>query len=719
MPVFIKVILGAIAAVVLSIAGIALAATWLIDPNDYRDEIASQVEASTGRQFDIDGDLSLSVFPWIAVEVNQSRLADDPAFSEQAMAEIEQLSIRLQLLPLLKREIQVGRILIDGLALQLAVNEEGVSNWDSLLAESTSEEAELAAPEEETTDDSKLPVTSIRIEGLTISDARVSYRDQQSGAQYQLEPFNLETDEVSLDRPFAFTGSARVKASEPDLAVDLDWQGEIELDLDQSQYQLSGFVLNANVETEALEKALPLQLLAELAIDLEQESLTLSSLTLSSDDLSLQGSASLANWSDKGDIALDLTLPSWDAKSWLQDLGVQLPEMSDPDALREVSAKLAAAGSLEQLTVKPLIIELDGSKVEGQASVDLSQERPFVDFSANIDALNVDRYLAASEEEAVDSDEDEPQSTSDADINDTEVDVSALNSLNANADVSIGRLQANRVVTENVDLKLRLNNGTLHLAPLSLNLYSGSLRMEATVSDSDQGANIQFSNRLSALQLGPLTEALMEKPTLSGLGNVSMDLNTRGTTVGQLRQALNGTLSLDLADGIVYGFNVAKMLRSAQARRSGDATALEAAQQEQQTDFAALSATAVIEQGVLSNRDLSLMSPALRLSGDGLVNLFKETIDYRSVVAVVETAKGQAGESLEELKGLKVPIVISGSFSDPSVRVDIAGALKAAAEAKYGEKVKAEKEEAKAKVEEKKQELRDKAREKLNRFFSQ
>ena len=210
----------------------------------------------------------------------------------------------------------------------------------------------------------------------------------------------------------------------------------------------------------------------------------------------------------------------------------------------------------------------------------------------------------------------------------------------------------------------------------------------------------------------------MEKPTLSGLGNVSFNFNSKGKTVGQLRQALNGTLSFNLADGAVYGFNVAKILRSAQARRSGDAMAVEQAQQEQQTDFAALSATAVVENGVLRNEDLSMMSPALRLAGEGLVDLFKEQIDYRSTVAVVDTTKGQAGESLEELKGLKVPLIIGGTFSQPSVKVDIAGALKAAAEAKYGAKVEAEKEEAKAKIEDKKQELRDKAAEKLNRLFT-
>lgn len=720
MPFFVKVIAGVLAAVVISVAAIGLAASWLIDPNDYRDDIARQVESSTGRSFDIDGDLSLSVFPWIAVEVNQSRLSDDPAFSQQSMAEIRKLSIRLKLLPLLKREIQVGRIVVDGLSLKLAVNEEGASNWESLLGEQTAEDEEAATAQEPATNSGELPVTSVRIEGLTISDATVSYQDRQTDSEYRLEGFNLESGEVTLDKPFSLNGDAKVYVSEPESVLDLNWQGEIAMDLEQSRYQLDGFELNAMLTTEELDKPVSIQLDTDLQLDLEQESLVLSALTLRSDSLLLEGNASAGRWSGDGEVKAKLNVPTWDAKSWLRDLGVELPDMSDPDALSAVAMQMNVSGSLQQLAVSPLVIDLDDSRIDGSASVDLRQEVPAIEFSASINEVNLDRYMAAAddEDEATD-DKDDQEAGASADINSTEVDLSALNSVNAKADVSIGRLQANRVVTEDVELKLRLNDGTLRLAPLSLNLYSGTLRMEATVADSPGGANIQFSNRLTALQLGPLTEALMEKPTLSGLGNVSFDLTSQGKTVGQLRQALNGKLSLDLADGAVYGFNVAKILRSAQARRSGDEAALAEAKQEQRTDFAAMSATAVINNGVLSNRDLSLMSPALRLSGEGLVDLFKETIDYRSIVGVVETAKGQAGESLEELKGLKVPLIISGTFSDPAIKVDMAGALKAAAEAKYGEKVKAEKEEAKAKIEDKKQELRDKAREKLNRFFTQ
>lgn len=718
MPTIAKVIAGLVAAVVAGLAAVAVAAVWLIDPNDYRDDIAKQVEASTGRSFAIEGELDLSIFPWIAVEVNDSRLSDDPAFSDQAMAEIEQLSIRLKLLPLLKREIQVGRVLLNGLTLRLAVNEEGAGNWESLVAAENGETSPEEANTEAAAGDGQLPVTSVQVEGLSISNALIHYEDRQAGSSYRLEDFRLESDRITLEEPFQLEGGAGVKLSAPDMAAVLSWQTQISVDLEQSQFRLQDLVVEAEVEGEGIKRSLPLKLQADVFLDTNQESLEVSELIVSSDSLKLQSTASVNNWSNEGELDATLALSPWDAREWLQRLDMTLPEMSDSEALSNVSAQLTAEGSLSRITVSPLTITLDGSSMTGDALLNLQSEVPDVQLTLAVDELNLDRYMASATEE--DSDEGTAASDEAAgeDINATEVDLSALNSANASADLSIGRLQASRVVTENVDLKLRLKDGTLRLAPLSLNLYSGSLRTEGTLADSRNGANIQLKTQLTALQLGPLTEALMEKPTLSGLGNVSFNFNSKGKTFGQLRQALNGTLSFDLADGAVYGFNVAKILRSAQARRSGDPMAVEQAQQEQQTDFAALSATAVIENGVLRNQDLSMMSPALRLAGEGLVDLFKEQIDYRSTVAIVDTTKGQAGESLDELKGLKVPVIVGGSFSQPSVRVDIAGALKAAAEAKYGAKVEAEKAEAKAKIEDKKQELRDKAAEKLNRLFT-
>ena len=50
--------------IILVVAGGLLLAKF-VDPNDYKDTITAKVEEKTGRKLSIDGDLSLTWFPWV------------------------------------------------------------------------------------------------------------------------------------------------------------------------------------------------------------------------------------------------------------------------------------------------------------------------------------------------------------------------------------------------------------------------------------------------------------------------------------------------------------------------------------------------------------------------------------------------------------------------------------------------------------------------------
>jgi AsmA protein len=58
-----------------------------------------------------------------------------------------------------------------------------------------------------------------------------------------------------------------------------------------------------------------------------------------------------------------------------------------------------------------------------------------------------------------------------------------------------------------------------------------------------------------------------------------------------------------------------------------------------------------------------------------LVDIVKETIDYKAVITVVETSKGQAGKELTELAGLPIPIYVRGPLTDPAIQPDIKGVI--------------------------------------------
>ncbi|HHZ88489.1 MAG TPA: AsmA family protein [Chromatiaceae bacterium] len=128
MPKLIRILLGIVAVVVGAMAAILL----FVDPNDYKDEIIQEVNNATGRTLVINGSMGLSVFPWVALEVNDVSLSNAEGFGEQAFVAIDRAEVRVKLLPLLASQIEVGTVVLHGMKLDLARNAHGISNWDDL-----------------------------------------------------------------------------------------------------------------------------------------------------------------------------------------------------------------------------------------------------------------------------------------------------------------------------------------------------------------------------------------------------------------------------------------------------------------------------------------------------------------------------------------------------------------------------------------------------------
>jgi AsmA protein len=97
---------------------------------------------------------------------------------------------------------------------------------------------------------------------------------------------------------------------------------------------------------------------------------------------------------------------------------------------------------------------------------------------------------------------------------------------------------------------------------------------------------------------------------------------------------------------------------------------VQAADKTQKTDFSELTATLQIENGVARNNDLSLKSPLLRGGGAGTINIGEGTLDYVLKTSIVGTTKGQGGKGVEDLRGVTVPVRVSGPIADPSYKLD-------------------------------------------------
>lgn len=103
-------ILGGLIALV---ALVLIAVTMFVNPNDYKGRIAREVKASTGRDLTLQGDIKLSVFPWIALKLGPLSLGNPEGFGSEPFLSLQHAALRVKLLPLLRKELQVGMIEID------------------------------------------------------------------------------------------------------------------------------------------------------------------------------------------------------------------------------------------------------------------------------------------------------------------------------------------------------------------------------------------------------------------------------------------------------------------------------------------------------------------------------------------------------------------------------------------------------------------------------
>ncbi len=264
----------------------------------------------------------------------------------------------------------------------------------------------------------------------------------------------------------------------------------------------------------------------------------------------------------------------------------------------------------------------------------------------------------------------------------------ALRELNLKGLARIGVFKVNNMTMTNAEIKFGASQGVLQLNPIELDLYEGQARGAATLDISRDTPRLRTRLDVSDVQAAPLLQDLAGKAVISGKGTVRADIAAQGDTAAGIKKTMKGTAEMIFRNGSVNGVNVAKMIRDARARLKGKSIPED--NEPNKTDFTELSATATIVKGIVSNDDLTLKSPLLRIAGEGNASLPNETLDYRVDATVVGTLKGEGGRSAEELKGVTVPIKIAGSFADPEIGPDMEALAKAGAKEladKHGESV--------------------------------
>lgn len=675
--------------VLLVIVAASIAVPLFFNPNDFKPQIAQRVKEKTGRELMLQGDITLSVFPWLGVKTGMLALGNAPGFGKQPFVSAEAAEVRVQLLPLLRKEVRLDTVALRGLVLNLGKDKSGRTNWADLI--SRNENAETKNP--------LANLAALAIGGVDISNAAVVWDDKTSGAHYALDNINLRTGALADNTPFDVALEFTLASKQPALSAQFSARGKGKLDIAQQHYQLQGVLLKTVVHGKNTDDKSALSLSTRLNLEWPQQTLTLSDVKLSGLGVTASGSFKGSRIVDAPAFSGNVKVAELSPRTLMPLFGIKPPETADPAALTRAALETQVDASAQQLRLSSLRLRLDDTTATGSLSVsNLSSPQPVLALA--LDTLDLDRYLPPPQEGKKSAATPASAAAGAA----SALPVELLRKLNLDATLRINTLRVKNLHVADALVVLAAHSGDIRLGPLSANLYQGKYSGGTRLDVRGKIPQLALDESLSGVQIGPLLKDLYGQDRLDGRATLSAKLTAQGSTPEALQRTLSGNAAFTVTDGAVKGVNLARLLREARAKLKGDAVAADGTPN--QTDFSELSATLTLANGVAHNDDLAAKSPLLRVTGKGQADLVREQMDYLVSVAVVGTLEGQGGKALSDLKGLTVPVHISGPFSNLSYRPDVNAMISDTAKTK-----------AQQKLEEKKQELRDRLQEKLKDLF--
>ena len=687
--------LAIVVAVVVVVVGGAVAwLTFAFDPDDYREQVVSVVKERTGRDLVIGAPISLTFLPRLGISLRDVTLKNAEGFADEPFAHLDELKVRVDLLPLLDSQLVVDTVLFEGTTLNLHRLEDGRENWSDLLDTGGAEippelagidreslprglgreDLESLPPEAREAAESALTARWIRgysVQGIQLRNAVVRWRDDRGGTRFEVNDFQLDTGSIAPGKAVPVKGELAFRDEESKTEGALTLSGHVALGGDANRLSVPEMTMGAEIQGPSVPGgALEAVLFAALALDRAAGTLTVSELALEGPgDLKITGNAEAAmtgNLPFRGELAL-AAVP----RQLLQAMDIDLATR-DPEVLKRLDGQLAFTGNAAGVNVDKLQLALDDTNVNGNLRADFAKDLA-LDFSLRMDALDVDRYLPPEE--------DAKGQTASPGVAPGQGKQQGQGSAfpvlpGARGDVTVDRLTVSGLTLTGIKVRVHSSAEGLRLDPMSANLYQGTYNGSLKLQPGKGAPRWAVSEKVEGVQIGPLLRDLTGEDRLEGTGHVSADLSGVGLTEKAVRRSAQGTARFEFRDGALKGINLAQVLREIKARLRGQHAAETGVQQ---TDFSVLSASVKIGGGMVKNDDLVMKTPFLRVSGKGEANLVTEDLDYQMTAKVVGSATGQGGREFVELEGIPVTVRVGGSLAKPVYTPDYEETIKAIA----------------------------------------
>lgn len=606
-----KIVLFVFILIVLLILAV-VAAALLIDPDDYRDELAERASQQLGREVRLEGPMDLSFFPWLALDIRDVTVGNPPGFDQAPpLAGIERATASVRVLPLLRGNVEVGTVTIERAGLHVVTARGGASNLEGLFAP-----AEPTDESGEPTDLSAIQTGKVRFENVVLS-----LIDLAAGSRTELQLDSLELGSFAAGQEVPLSLEGRLVEGS-DTTLTLDFDGSVRVAADLGEVALSGWSLNYTLPTAGAE----------------------------------------------GEAAGSLMV-----KPTAEPLAIELSELTNRIELDGLVAELSADQPITasigevvraRLPAAELSLNGDSLSLDGEASIG---ETISGQLTVTGERLDLTRLAPTGDSDDASGDApDQPTGRDDGAAGD----FSALKMFDLGFSLDLGELVLvdGATLTE-VTARSRLSEGKLTLDPLSAQLFGGQFQGSARVDFNQQPPAVVLTPELSGIHVDQLVSLLTGQSPVDGEGEFSMDLSFRGLSAEQMLGSLDGSGNFAVARGVLQGVDLQALIDE---ELTSDNLGNIARVFGGETQFQTLSGGLRIEDGVLELPSMDLAAAGYAATGQGRIDLGAGQVDYALALDLGEELTQKLPGALRRATDGRIPLSISGELAAPKVRVDLA-----------------------------------------------
>jgi AsmA protein len=221
-----KYALFGIGGLVLLLAIVIAVVAATFNPNDYKPLVVKLVKEKKQRTLNIEGDIKLAFYPRIGANLGKISLSEHNGDKE--FAAIDGLKVSLALLPLLKKQLVVDTVYVNGVRANIVRYKDGTTNFDDLLSKEEPSQIKFD------------------IDGVKVTNSALSFTDEKADSKYSISKLNVTTGHVALAQPLDVTTDFTIAATNPKLDAAIKLKGNFLFDPLAKHFIAKG--LDANVK---------------------------------------------------------------------------------------------------------------------------------------------------------------------------------------------------------------------------------------------------------------------------------------------------------------------------------------------------------------------------------------------------------------------------------------------------------------------------------------